>query len=192
MRYLVLTSVLSSLLILSACSTSSDSSSLAIRTQSGVDTASDIPLELSAQSLASANYTLIDPTVRRALTQAGQDFLVPVRGGSYIFPASALVGHFRTVRSDTEHITYGDLTGDSTPEAIVRLQVGTDENSMVELAAFTASGGTAYQFAAFPLGHADVRNVAITDRTIRVNFMHTVPGDPGPRNTELVLEIPRK
>ncbi len=151
-----------------------------------------IPSELSRIALASANYTLIDPTVRGALTKAGQDFRVAIREGTFRFPASVLIDHYETVSVDTENIAYGDLTGDGIPDAVVRVKAGTDEFSTVELAAFTSSGGAAYQFAAFPLGRASVRSVDITSGKIRVNFMHSVPGDPGPRNTELMLELPKK
>ena len=151
-----------------------------------------VPPELSTEMLASANYTLIDPAVRHALTEAGEDFIVPIRGGSYHFPPSALVGHYSTVSVDAEHVTYGDLSGDGIPDALVRVTVGTDEFATTELAAFTASGGMPHQFAAFPLGRSIVRSVEITSGKIRVNFTHEVPGDPGIRNTELMLEIPKK
>lgn len=151
-----------------------------------------IPAELSKIALASADYTLIDPTVRGALTEAHQDFRVSIRDGVFHFPASALVDHYGTVTVDTENITYGDLTGDGVPDAVVRVKAGTDEFATVELAAFTSSGSTAHQFAAFPLGRATIRTVDITAGKIRVNFSHMVPGDPGPRNTELMLELPKK
>jgi len=150
-----------------------------------------IPPELSGTALAAADYTIIDPTVRKALTNAGQDFKIHVRSGMYVFPASVLVEHFQEVRVDTNDIVYGDLTGDGIPDALVKVTVGTGELSTTELAAFTASGGTAHQFAAFPLGHAEVKSVDITNGKIRVNFVHTVVGDPGSRNTQLMLELPK-
>lgn len=147
-----------------------------------------IPAEISRSALASANYTLIDPTVRHALTEARQDFTISLRHGTYNFPPSALVGHYQTVTADTENIIYGDLNADGVQDAVIQVRIGTDEFSMTELAAFTASGGTATQFAAFPLGHATVKNIAIVDGKIRVNITHVVPGDPGPRNTEYILQ----
>lgn len=179
-----------SLLVLGACgapATNIDSGSGA-----SMPKGEPIPAELSKIALASANYTLIDPAVRGALTKAGQDFRISVRGGTFNFPASVLVDHFKTVSVDTENIAYGDLTGDGIPDAVIQVKAGTDEFATVELAAFTASGGTAYQFAAFPLGRASIRSVDITVGKIRVNFTHSVPGDPGPRNTELMLELPKK
>lgn len=181
------------LLLLSACGaaeTSLDTGSGALAPAG--ESAPIIPSELSRLALASADYTLIDPTVRGALTSAGQDFRIPVRAGSYTFPASILVGHYGTVSVDTDNVTYGDLTGDGVPDAVVRVKAGTDEFATVELAAFTASGGTAHQFAAFPLGQASIRSVDITAGKIRVNFTHIVPGDPGPRSTQLTLELPKK
>lgn len=151
-----------------------------------------IPPELSGTALASADYTIIDPTVRKALTNAGQDFKVRVHAGAYAFPASTLVEHFRDIEVDTDNVVYGDLTGDGIPDAVVKVTVGKGDLSTTELAAFTASGGTAHQFAAFPLGHAEVKSVDITAGKIRVNFVHTVAGDPGPRNTQLMLELPGK
>jgi len=182
-----------SLLLLSGCGTPTTN----IGTGSGSsvpkgESIPAIPAELSRIALASADYTLIDPTVRGELTKANQDFRVSIRGGVFTFPASVLVSHYGTVSVDTENITYGDLTGDGILDAVVRVKAGTDDFATVELAAFTSSGGTAHQFAAFPLGRASVRSVDITAGKIRVNFSHMVPGDPGPRNTELLLELPKK
>ena len=151
-----------------------------------------IPPQLLGHKLGTATYTIIDPTVRKALTDAGQDFSVSVRDGSYEFPPSSLLTHYDTVRVDTSRIAYGDLNGDDIPDALIPVTVGTDEKATVELAAFTASGSSVRQFAAFPLGQATVKTFSITKGKIRVNFTHMLAGDPGPRNTELQLELPRK
>ncbi len=148
--------------------------------------------ELSASALGSVDYTLIDATVRQALTKAGQNFMVPVRGGSYSFPPSILVGNYGTITVDTTNIAYGDLTGDGIPEAVVRVKAGTGESSTTELAAFTSSDGSASQIASFPLGHSSVKSVVIKAGKIHVSFVQTALGDPGPRNAELTLEIPQK
>lgn len=178
-------SVLSALIIFSACASPETS-------VTPDPTVPAIPPELSQTALASAQYTLIDPAVRKALTEAGEDFSVRMQDGSYSFQSSALLEQYSTVTVDTEDITYGDLTADGVLDAVVPVTVGTGEFASTELAAFSGSGGTAYQFAAFPLGRAVIRSVYITEGKIRVNFTHNVLGDPGPRNTELVLEIPKK
>ncbi|MBP9850729.1 MAG: hypothetical protein KBC47_03480 [Candidatus Peribacteraceae bacterium] len=193
MRYHIMIFVAVAPLVFSACGTQETPSLSGTGAFLMVDTqATVIPAELSKAALASASYTIIDPTVRKALTNAGQNFQVYVRGGMYTFPPSVLVEDFRDVTVDIDDIVYGDLTGDGIPDAIVKVTVGKGELSTTELAAFTASGGTAHQFAAFPLGHAEVKSVAITSGKIRVNFEHTVLGDPGSRSTQLMLELPKK
>ncbi len=178
------------LLILSGCSDSSSREKKETSPSVSVDeSVYSIPSKLSGIALASTDYTLIDPDVRSALSKAGHNFIVPVRNGSYSFPASVLMGQYRTVTVDTENISYGDLTGDGIPDAVTRVKIGSDAFERVELAAFTSSGGIAHQFASFPLGRATIRTVEIVAGKIRVNFTHTVLGDPGPRNTELLLEI---
>ncbi len=193
MKFPVFALIVCSVLMFSACRNGDpEIPSFADPGTSDLSITPTIPEALSPAALASADYTIVDSTVRSALTKAGQDFHIPVRNGSFTFPPSVLLDQFSTVSVDTNHITYGDLTGDGIPDAVVRVQSGTGEFSVSELAAFTASGKTAIQFAAFPLGHVMIKTVAITSGKIRVNFTHTVAGDPGPRNTELLLELPKK
>ncbi len=187
MRSLIFSVAVPALLILSGCGLQSEYSA----TDTERTIADSVP-ELSAHALGSADYMLIDPTLRQALTKAGQNFSVPVRDGTYSFPPSVLVGHYGTISVDTMNIAYGDLTGDGIPDAVIRVKAGAGEFSTTELAAFTSSGGTAMQIASFPLGHASVNSVVINAGNIHVSFTHTVSGDPGPRNTELVLKMPKK
>lgn len=168
--------IVATLAVLSACQGTPDGETSLPRSQ-------EIPVELSSAALAEARYTLIDPSARRALTEEGQDFEVRVHGGSY-------ESRGLTVSIDTTTVTYGDLTGDDVPEAVVRVTVGDGDLATTELAVMTATGGNANQLAAFPLGRATVLSTNVTGGAIRVSFMHTVPGDPGPRRSDLVLAMP--
>jgi hypothetical protein len=148
------------------------------------------PAVLSSSGLLRLPYTITDSTVRADLSRAGLGFSVRLRGGGHDF-GSALTS-FRTVHADAANIVYGDLNHDGVPDAVVPLIIAGGGIQVVELAAVEATGSGAKHFASFPLGRAELRSLDITSGKIRVNFSHTVAGDPGPRNTELLLELPAK
>lgn len=148
-----------------------------------------IPAVLSSSGLLRLPYTITDTTVRSELTRVGLDFSIKLKNGSYRFASPRSV--FQTVRADKEHIVYGDLNGDEVIDVVVPLMIGEDYEPYLELAAVKASGSGAVHFASFPLGQASLKSITIMNGKIRVNYVHTVSGDPGPRNTELFLELPK-
>lgn len=152
------------------------------------DGTSDAP---TLDDIKTMEYAIVDPAVRSVLSKAGLGFSVPVRDGVYLFPASALTGDYSRVEVDTGAVVFGDVTGDGTADAVVPLRIGEGETARTDLAAVSlTASGSAKHVASFPLGVVQIRSLAITNGSIRVNFMHTVSGDPGPRNTELLLTLP--
>lgn len=143
----------------------------------------------TAEQLLSMEYTITDPAVRSVLTKARKTFFVAVRDGRFDYSASARVYPFHAVRVDAASAAIGDVTGDTNPDAVVVITIGEGESSVTELAAVSVLSGSVKHIASFPLGHAEVRSVKIANGKIRVNFTHLVPGDPGPRNTELTLSL---
>lgn len=174
--------VIVSLVMLAACGE--------VREEAVVPVTPGVPDAISPARLGDASYTLTDPGVRSYFAQTGQSFVIQLRSGIFRSPVSAGSGLYDRTEIDAAHIRYGDLNGDTIPDAVVPLLIGDRENAVLELAAVSASGSTARHFASFPLGRATLKSLAVTQGKIRVNFTHIVPGDPGPRNTELILELP--
>ncbi len=163
--------------------------------QAGAGESSSVSLVspvLDQAHLANLSYTLINTSVRLALTKASRGFSIDLRDGTYLFPGSVAVSGFTRVHADFSHLVYGDINHDGTYDAVLPLFIDQGDSSILELAAVTESGSAPKHFASFPIGTAALRSLAITDGKIRVNFTQMIPGDPGPRNTELQLELPRK
>lgn len=148
-----------------------------------------IPGVLSSSGLLRLPYTITDRTVRTELSRVGLDFAIKLRGGSYRFASPR--SSFQTVHADERHIVYGDVNGDGVPDAVVPLVIGEGDEAFLEIAAVKETSSGALHFASFPLGKATLKSINITSGKIRVNYMHEVSGDPGPRNTELLLELPK-
>lgn len=161
-----------------------------VRDEIATPVAPGVPDAISPARLGDASYTLTDPGVRSSFAQTGQSFVIQLRSGIFRSPVSAGSVLYGRIEIGVKNIRYGDLNGDAVPDAVVPLLIGESENTVLELAAVSASGSTAHHFASFPLGRATLKSLAVTQGKIRVNFTHTVPGDPGPRNTELTLELP--
>lgn len=153
---------------------------------------SPVPEALSAERLGNVSYMLINPSVRLALTNASLKFSADLRNGAYQFPPAMDASGFTGVHADLSHVVYGDVNHDGAYDAVLPLLIDHGDYSVLEIAAVTASGSTARHFASFPIGKGVLKSLAVTDGKIRVNFTQQIPGDPGPRNTELVLELPRK
>jgi len=149
------------------------------------------PPEFSEVHLGNATYTLVDTSLRTALTDSSLDFSVTLRNGMYEFPSAMNMRGYKKVRVDLETIAYGDVNGDSETDAVFPLIIERKDDALLEIVAVSSSGSQLKHFASFPLGIAKLNSVSITNGKIRVNFVHQVAGDPGPRNTELLLEIPK-
>lgn len=143
----------------------------------------------TVEQLLSMEYTITDPVVRRVLTKARKNFFVQVRSGHFTYPASALVDPYENVEVDATRAVIGDVTGDGKLDAVVRVSIGEGESSVTELAVVSVQSGALKHVASFPLGHVDVHSVKIANGKIRVNVIQMVPGDPGPRNSELTLSL---
>ncbi len=154
---------------------------------SPVDQAKEL---LSIEALSSMSYTVTDPTLRSLLSASGKDFRMKLEGGAYRFPPGALMGEYAVVTLDSEHMAYGDVTGDGVTDAVVPLRAGEKTSAIVELAIVSWKDGAPAHVASFPLRHAELRDVRVTGESVRVRFLQPIPGDPGPSNTELVLRLP--
>lgn len=149
------------------------------------------PPEFSEARLGNATYTLVDSSLRTALTDSSLDFSVTLKNGMYEFPSAMNRRGYKKVRADLKDIAYGDVDGDSGTDAVFPLIIERKEDAVLEIVAVSSSGASVKHFASFPLGIAQLNSLSITNGKIRVNFVHQVTGDPGPRNTELLLEIPK-
>ena len=178
-------------LLLSSCGTPKRVTTPA---DGGVESASGvvIPAALDRSHLGNVTYTIISPTVRIALTKASLGFTVGLKNGTYEFPEPMALSGFTGVRADFTHLAYGDVNHDGMIDAVLPLLIDHGDYSILEIAGVTESGSTARHFASFPIGKADLKSVSVINEKIHLNFTQVIPGDQGPRNTDLQLELPRK
>jgi len=144
--------------------------------------------EISGASLANLTYTLTDPLVRERLMANGKTFSVTLRHGSAaLLPADRRFGRVTLLQGRT---VYGDVTGDGREDAVVVLRVGEETPGILELAIVTEDAKGPMHFASYDLGQAELQSLRVQNGKIFVNIAQQVPGDPGPRNTALTLEVP--
>jgi len=173
--------VLSGILTLAACGAKENGSS-----PQGMEPV--VVREISGASLANLTYTLTDPLVRERLMANGKTFSVTLRHGSAaLLPADRRFGRVMILHDRT---VYGDVTGDGREDAVVVLRVGEETPGILELAIVTEDLYGPTHFASYDLGQAELQSLRIQNGKISVNILQQIPGDPGPRNTALTLEVP--
>lgn len=178
-------------LFFSSCTHSETNTPIHLNTETNLRTSqSVIPLELDFDHIGRSTIVVMNPEIRTLFSQSGHDFTVKFKNGIADIPLKVAANGVYGIEMDRDLLVYGDIAGDQRPEVIVPIKEKTAQGTLLEIAAFTSSGGNPLHFSSFPIGKADLKSMSITNRKIRINFVHQVPGDPGPRNSEFILELP--
>jgi hypothetical protein len=69
------------------------------------------------------------------------------------------------------------------------LKIGEDQSAVLEVAVVSLEEGIPRHLASYSLGVATLKWLAVEQGRVKVNFVHRLPGDPGPRNTEYTFSV---
>jgi hypothetical protein len=157
------------------------------QTASDPTPAPSTPHAINLAVLRNLTYVLTDPSVRAALSAAGKPFSVALREGYAILPVQEPA--LRSVALQAEATVYGDVTGDDVEDAVTVLKIGEDPNAVLEVAIVSLVQGKPMHLASYSLGVATLKWLTVVRGKAKVNFVHQLPGDPGPRNTEYTFSV---
>lgn len=142
------------------------------------DVAAPVTHQIGTSALRNLSYVLSDTTLRSRLADAGKSFTVVLRDGSAFLPVSD--PRFQQVSLLEDTITYGDVTGDGQEEVALVLRIGEGTGAIFETEIVAMGDGRPAHLASYSLGNATLKELSIRRGSVRVEFMRTLPGDPGP------------
>lgn len=159
-----------------------NSSSLsAVNSSSSSDHSEFLQLALNAE------YSIASNSVRQIYSAAGKNFHISLTNGLYQATDRALLQPFDSVRLRTDFVAFGILHDSTDENLVTALDVGSQDNTQLEIVVLSRSGGLVSHTVSYPLGHAELQSLTIRSGFIHVVISHRLPSDPGPRVSEFVL-----